>query len=331
MEQRNVAAIALGVFVSMSGMTPAAANAADDASSYPSRPVRYILPNAPGSSADVLARIIAKGLGEQLGQQVIVDSRPGAGGMLGVDLIAKATPDGYTIGRGNAPGLAIAPHTYKKLPYDPFRDFVPVSLTDKGQSLLCVHPSVPATSVKELIALLKAKPDQYAMASPGVGSSGHLAGALFASLAGIKTLHVPYKSAGHSVMSVVAGESQWTFTPMGATLPHIASGRLRALAVSDIKRSAQLPDIPTASEAGVPGYQSTGWGGIVAPRGTPAPIVEKLNAAIVRMLNTPEVKQLVAKNASEAVSSTPEEFVRFIREEYDRIGKVARAAKLTPD
>jgi tripartite-type tricarboxylate transporter receptor subunit TctC len=251
--------------------------------------------------------------------------------LLGVELIAKATPDGYTIGRGNSPGLAIAPHIYKKLPYDPFRDFMPVSLTDKGQSLLCVHPSVPATSVKELIALLKAKSDQYAMASPGVGSAGHLSGALFASMAGIKVLHVPYKSAGHSVMGVVTGESQWTFTPMGATLPHLASGRLRALAVSDSKRSPRLPDIPTASEAGVPGYQSTGWGGIVVPRGTPAAVVAKLNAAVVKTLSTPEMKQAVANNGSEATPSTPEEFARFIREEYDRIGKVAKAAKLTAE
>lgn len=309
----------------------APALAADASSGYPSRPIRYILPNAPGSSADMLARIITKALGDELGQQVIVDSRPGAGGMLGVDLIAKATPDGYTIGRGNSPGLAIAPHTYKKLPYDPFRDFLPVSLTDKGQSLLCVHPSVPATNVKELIALLKAKPDAYAMASPGVGSAGHLSGALFASMAGIKPLHVPYKSAGHSVMAVVAGESQWTFTPMGATLSHIAAGRLRALAVSDIKRSPQVPDIPTAAEAGVPGYQSTGWGGIVVPRGTPAPVITKLNAAIVKALSTPEVKQAVTNNGSEATPSTPEEFARFIREEYERIGKVAKAAKLTVD
>ena len=321
----------LGALLLGPTLMPVATLAADTAAGYPNRPIRYILPNAPGSSADVLARIITKALSEELGQQMIVDSRPGAGGMLGVDLIAKATPDGYTVGRGNSPGLAIAPHTYKKLPYDPFKDFTPVALTDKGQSLLAVHPSVPATSVKELIALLKAKPEQYAMASPGVASAGHLSGALFASMAGVKVLHVPYKSAGHSVLAVVAGESQWTFTPMGATLPHIAAGRLRALAVSDIKRSPQLPDVPTASEAGVPGYQSTGWGGVVVPRGTPTPIVAKLNAAIMKALSIPEVKQAMANNGSEASPSTPEEFARFIREEYERIGKVAKAAKLTVD
>ena len=326
-----VSRIVSAAFLFLSAALLQQASAADAAAGYPNRPVRYILPNASGSSADIIARIITKALGDELGQQVIVDSRPGAGGLLGVDLIAKATPDGYTIGRGNSPGLAIAPHTYKTLPYDPFRDFMPVSLTDKGQSLLCVHPSVPATSVKELIALLKAKPEQYAMASPGVGSAGHLAGALFASMAGIKVLHVPYKSAGHSVMGVVTGESQWTFTPMGATLSHIAAGRLRALAVSDIKRSPRLPDIPTASEAGVPGYQSTGWGGIVVPRGTPTAVVAKLNAAVVKALGTPEIRQAVANSGSEATPSTPEEFARFIREEYDRIGKVAKTAKLTPD
>jgi tripartite-type tricarboxylate transporter receptor subunit TctC len=324
---RTMFAAVLCLSAAMSGQ----ASAADAAGTYPNRPVRFILPNASGSSADILSRIITKALGDELGQQVIVDSRPGAGGLLGVELIAKATPDGYTIGRGNSPGLAIAPHMYKKLPYDPFRDLMPVALTDKGQSLLCVHPSVPATTVKELIALLKAKPEQYGMASPGVGSAGHLSGALFASMAGIKVLHVPYKSAGHSVMAVVMGESHWTFTPMGATLPHLASGRLRALAVSDIKRSPRLPDIPTASEAGVRGYQATTWGGLVVPRGTPAAIVAKLNAAVVKTLGTPDMQQSVANNGSEAAPSTPEEFARFIREEYDRIGKVVRSAKLTAD
>jgi len=323
---------ACALALACSAVSPAWLLAAEAASNYPSRPIRYILPNAPGSSADVIARIVTRALGEALGQQVIVDSRPGAGGMLGVDIIAKATPDGYTIGRGNSPGLAIAPHVYrKKLLYDPINDFIPVSLTDKGQSLLAVHPSVPATSVRELIDLLKAKPEQLAMASPGVGSAGHLSGMLFATMVGIRPLHVPYKSAGHSVMSVVANESQWTFTPIGATLPHVHAGRLRPLAVSDVKRSSQLPDIPTAAEAGVPGYQSTGWGGVVVPKGTPGAIVAKLNAAIVTGLSRPEVRQQIMANGSEAAPSTPEEFKRFIHEEYDRIGKLVRVAKLTLD
>jgi tripartite-type tricarboxylate transporter receptor subunit TctC len=310
---------------------PVAARAADAATAYPNRPIRYILPNAPGSNADLFARVIAKHLGETLGQQVIVDSRPGAGGMLGIDIASKANPDGYTIARGNLPALAVAPHVYKKMPYDALTDLVPVSLTDKGQNLLAVHPSVPATSVKELIGLLKAKPEQYSMASAGIGSAGHLAGALFTTMVGVTPLHVPYKSAGASTLAVIANESQWTFTPIGAPLPHVRSGKLRALAVSEDKRAPQLPDVPTAAEAGVPGYYSTTWAGIVVPKGTPAPIVAKLNGAIVKVLGSPEVKQQFINQGGEAAPSTPEEFGRFIRADYERVGKVAKAVKLSAD
>jgi tripartite-type tricarboxylate transporter receptor subunit TctC len=305
--------------------------AAEPAANYPNRPIRYVLPNAPGSNADLFTRVIAKHLADVLGQQVIVDSRPGAGGMLGIDIASKATPDGYTIARGNLPSLAIAPHVYKKMPYDALTDLVPVSLTDKGQNLLVVHPAVPAKSVKELVALLKAKPGEYAMASPGMGSGGHLAGALFQQLAGVSALHVPYKSAGASILSVVQNESQWTFTPIGAPLPHVRAGKLRALAVSEDQRAPQLPDVPTAAEAGVPGYYSTSWAGIVVPAGTPQPIVLKLNAAIAKVLAMPEVKQQFVHQGGTAAPSTPEEFARLIRSDYERIGKLARTVKLSTD
>ena len=310
---------------------PLQSAAADDVASYPNRPIRYILPNAPGSNADLFTRVIAKYLGEALGQQVIVDSRPGAGGMLGIDIASKANPDGYTIARGNLPSLAIAPHVYKKMPYDALTDLVPVSMTDKGQNLLAVHPSVPASDMKELIALLKAKPGQYSMASAGIGSGGHLAGVLFTTMAGVSALHVPYKSAGASILSVVSNESQWTFTPIGAPLPHVRSGKLRALAVSEDKRAPQLPDVPTAAEAGLPGYYSTSWAGIVVPKGTPAPIIAKLNAAIVKVLDMPEVKQQFIRQGGEAAPSTPEAFARFIRADYERIAKVAKTVKLSAD
>jgi tripartite-type tricarboxylate transporter receptor subunit TctC len=310
---------------------PLQSAAADDVASYPNRPIRYILPNAPGSNADLFTRVIAKYLGEALGQQVIVDSRPGAGGMLGIDIASKANPDGYTIARGNLPSLAVAPHVYKKMPYDALTDLVPVSMTDKGQNLLAVHPSVPASDVKELIALLKAKPGQYSMASAGIGSGGHLAGVLFTTMAGVSALHVPYKSAGASILSVVSNESQWTFTPIGAPLPHVRSGKLRALAVSEDKRAPQLPDVPTAAEAGLPGYYSTSWAGIVVPKGTPAPIIAKLNAAIVKVLDMPEVKQQFIRQGGEAAPSTPEAFARFIRADYERIGKIAKSVKLSAD
>ncbi len=270
---------------------PALGHCADTARDYPNRPIRYILPNGPGSNADIFTRILAQKLGEALGQQVVVDSRPGAGGMLGIDIAAKSAPDGYTIARGNLPGLAIAPHVYKKMPYDALKDLLPVSLTDVGQNLLAVHTSVAVTNLRELIALMKAKPDALAMASPGVGSAGHLAGVLLTTMAGGRSLHVPYKSAGASIIAVVSNESQWTFAPIGAPLPHVRAGRLRALAVGADKRAPQVPDVPTAAEAGVPGYYSTSWAGVVVPKGTPPAIITKLNAAIVKVLSAAEVKE----------------------------------------
>jgi tripartite-type tricarboxylate transporter receptor subunit TctC len=321
----------LPVLAAAAAICPTTGHTADAAAGYPNRPIRYILPNAPGSNADLFTRVIAKHLGEVLGQQVIVDSRPGAGGMLGIDIASKANPDGYTIARGNLPSLAVAPHVYRKMPYDALTDLIPVSLTDKGQNLLAVHPSVPANNLKELIGLLKSKPEQYSMASAGIGSGGHLAGALFTTMVGLNTLHVPYKSAGASILSVVANESQWTFTPIGAPLPHVRSGKLRALAVSEDKRAPQLPDVPTAAEAGVPGYYSTSWAGIVVPKGTPESIVAKLNAAVVKVLNTPEVRQQFINQGGEAAPTTPEEFGRFIRADYERVGKLAKVVKLSAD
>ncbi len=323
--------IALALVVASTVVQPARGAAADTAATYPSRPIRFILPNGPGSNADIFSRLVAAKLAEVFGQQVVVDSRPGAGGMLGIDIASKSNPDGYTIARGNLPSLAIAPHVYKKMPYDALNDLLPVSLTDNGQNLLVVHPSVAATSVAELISLMKAKPDQLAMASPGVASGGHLAGVLFIHLTGVRALHVPYKSAGLSILSVVANETNWSFAPIGAPLPHVRSGKLRALAVGADKRAPQLPDIPTAAEAGVVGYYSTTWAGVVVPKGTPAAIIAKLNAAIVKALSSPEVKEQFLSQGAEASPSTPQEFARFIRADYDRIAKVAKAANLTVD
>ena len=304
---------------------------ADPVRDYPNRPIRYILPNGPGSNADIFTRILAQKLGEVFGHQVVVDSRPGAGGMLGIDIAAKSAPDGYTIARGNLPALAIAPHVYKKMPYDALRDLLPVSMTDNGQNLLAVHTSVAVANLRELLALMKAKPDQLAMATPGVGSSGHLAGVLLTTMAGVRSLHVPYKSAGASIIAVVANDSQWTFAPIGAPLPHVRAGRLRALAVGADKRAPQLPDVPTVTEAGVAGYYSSTWAGVVVPKGTPTPIITKLNAAIVKVLSTPEVKEQFMMQGAEAAPTTPEEFARFIRADYERIAKLAKTAGLTAD
>lgn len=310
---------------------PAFAATPDAARDYPNRPIRYILPNGPGSNADIFTRILAQKLSDVFGQQVVVDSRPGAGGMLGIDIAAKSAPDGYTIARGNLPALAVAPHVYKKMPYDALKDLLPVSLTDNGQNLLAVHLSVAATSLRDLIALMKANPDKLAMASPGVGSAGHLAGVLLTTMAGARSLHVPYKSAGASIIAVVSNESQWTFAPIGAPLPHVRAGRLRALAVGADKRAPQVPDVPTAAEAGVPGYYSTSWAGVVVPKGTPPAIIAKLNSAIVKVLSAADVKEQFLQQGAEASPTTPEEFARFIRADYDRIAKVAKVAGLTAD
>jgi len=310
---------------------PAFAATPNAARDYPNRPIRYILPNGPGSNADIFTRILAQKLSDVFGQQVVVDSRPGAGGMLGIDIAAKSAPDGYTIARGNLPALAVAPHVYKKMPYDALKDLLPVSLTDNGQNLLAVHLSVAATSLRDLIALMKANPDKLAMASPGVGSAGHLAGVLLTTMAGARSLHVPYKSAGASIIAVVSNESQWTFAPIGAPLPHVRAGRLRALAVGADKRAPQVPDVPTAAEAGVPGYYSTSWAGVVVPKGTPPAIIAKLNSAIVKVLSAADVKEQFLQQGAEASPTTPEEFARFIRADYDRIAKVAKVAGLTAD
>ena len=308
-----------------------AASANDPVRDYPNRPIRYILPGGPGSSADVFSRILTAKLSDIMGQQVVVDSRPGAGGMLGTDIAAKAAPDGYTIARGNLPGLAIAPHVYKKMPYDALKDFMPVTLTDVSHNLLVVPVSLPVQTMQELITLLKSKPDHYIMASPGVASGGHLAGLLFTTMAGVRSLHVPYKAASPSVVSVVYSESHWTFTSIGAPLPHVRAGRLRALAVGSEKRALPLPDVPTAAEAGLPGYYAAGWAGVVVPRGTPSAIIAKLNAATIKALNAPDLKEQFLTQGAEPRPGTPEEFAQFIKADYDRIAKLARVAGLRVD
>ncbi len=320
------------IVVGTAALLPEAHGAANDpARDYPNRPIRYILPGGPGSSADVFSRILCAKLSDILGQQMVVDSRPGAGGMLGTDIAAKAAPDGYTIARGNLPGLAIAPHVYKKMPYDALTDLLPVALTDVSHNLLVVPVSLPVQTMQELITLLKSKPDHYIMASPGVASGGHLAGLLFTTMAGVRSLHVPYKAASPSVVSVVSNESHWTFTSIGAPLPHVRAGRLRALAVGSEKRAIPFPDVPTAAEAGLPGYYAAGWAGVVVPKGTPSAIIAKLNAATVKALNAPDLREQFLTQGAEPMPGTPEAFARFIRADYDRIAKLAKVAGLKVD
>jgi tripartite-type tricarboxylate transporter receptor subunit TctC len=279
----------------------------------------------------VLARLVAPKLGEALGQALVIDNRAGAGGLLGAEAAAKAPPDGYTLLVGATSWITVAPHTHKQLPYEPLTDFVPLSLFAVSQNLLAVNPALPAASVKELIALMKAKPNELNMASAGVGSSSHLAGLLFISLAQARALHVPYKGAGASVVAVVAGEAHWTFTPMQGPLAQVRAGKLRALAVGGNARSPALPEVPTVAESGIPEYFSGTWYGFMAPKGTRPAVIDSLHAAITKAIGSADLSEQIANQGAEPRTSTPAQFARFVRDEYERIGKVVKAAGLTAE
>jgi len=304
---------------------------AAQAQDYPSRPIRLILPQQPGSATDVLARLVAVKLGDALGQPLVIDNRVGAGGLLGAEAAAKAPPDGYTLLVGATAWITVAPHTYKALPYDPLVDFLPVSLFAVSQNVLAVNPSLPASSVKELVALMKAKPGELNMASAGIASSSHLAGLLFTSLADVRAVHVPYKGAGASVLAVLSGEAHWTFTPMQGPLPNVRAGKLRALAVGGATRSPALPDVPTVAESGIPEYFSGTWYGLMAPKGTPGAVLERLHAATVKTMAAPDMREQIANQGADARTTSPAEFARFVRDEYERMAKVVKLAGLVPE
>ncbi len=311
-------------------LSPFGAQAAstDAAAKYPDKPVRLIVPQGIGASNDTLSRVLAVKLGEALGQQIVIDNRPGAGGMIGMEIASHAVPDGYTLLASATATQVIAPQLYRKLAFDPFKDLLPIALFAITQNGLVVHPSLPAKNVKELIALAKASPGKLNMASAGAGSQSHLAGVQFILLTGIDAVHVPYKGGGASVASVIANESQFHITPLPATLSHIKSGRLRALGVGGLKRTSQLPDVPTIAEAGVAGYLSTGWIGLMAPKGISKPIFDRLHAILVKVMNQPDTRELVERQGADPIASTPAEFTKFIREEWDRFGQAIKAAGL---
>jgi tripartite-type tricarboxylate transporter receptor subunit TctC len=298
---------------------------------YPSRPIRVILPQSPGSATDVLARLVAPKLGEVLGQPLVIDNRAAAGGLVGAEVAAKSPPDGYTVLIGATAWINVAPHTHKNMPYDPLVDFIPVSLFALGQNLLVVNPSLPAHSLKDLIALMKEKPGQLNMASAGVASSSHLAGLLLTSLAEVRALHVPYKGAGASVLAVVSGEAHWTFTPMQGPLGQVRGGKLRPLAVGGVSRSPALPEVPTVAEAGIPEYFSGTWYGLMVPKGTPREIVDRLNAATRTTMELRETREQILNQGAEPKTNTPAEFARFVREEYERVGKAVKLAGLVAE
>jgi tripartite-type tricarboxylate transporter receptor subunit TctC len=299
------------------------------AQTYPARTIRIVAASAPGGGSDILARLIAQKLSEEFRQQVVVENRAGASGIIGTEFVAKAAPDGYTL-LLIQPSLTINPSIFKKLPYDAIRDFAPItSVVDAGQ-ILTVHPSVPAKTVTGLIALAKAKPGEITIGSPGQGTSPQLAAELFQQMAGIRMQQIVYKGVAPAFVALMSGEVASVFSTALSAMPHVKGGKIRALAVTTANRLALLPDIPTISESGLPGYQSSQWFGILAPAGTPREIVERLYEAITRASRSPDVKDKLATMGVELVNSTPAEFAEVIREETARWAKVIKAAGIAP-
>jgi tripartite-type tricarboxylate transporter receptor subunit TctC len=298
------------------------------AQSYPTRPIRLIAASAPGGTSDILARLLAQHLTVDLGQQVVVDNRAGASGIIGTDLVAKATPDGYTL-LLIQPSLTINPHIFAKMPYDAVRDFAPISLVVDVPQIVSVHPSVPAKSIKDLIALAKADPGKITNGSPGAGTHPHLTSERFQQAAGIKLQQVVYKGIGPAYIALISGEVAMTFSAVSSAMPHVKGGRIRAIGVTTLKPLPTLPDVAPVAET-LPGFQSSQWFGILAPAGTPRPVVERLHQAISNASRTPEVKERFASMAMESVNSTPAEFGKVIRDEIVTWGKVVKAAGIKP-
>jgi len=305
--------------------TTLAASAARD---YPVKPLRLIVPFPPGGGNDILARTAGQRLSEIVGQQIIVDNRGGAGGLIGAELAAKAVPDGYTIFLASIGNLAFTPALRARLPYDPVRDFAPVTLLATSAFIMVVNPTVPAKSVKELIALAKARPGAFNYASAGQGSSLHMTAEIFKLATATDLVHVAYKGSAPALTDLVAGQVQIMFGTMPATLPLVKAGKLRALGVSGAKRSAAAPDVPTIAEAGVPGFEVLNWYGIVAPSKTPAEIVQKLNRDFLAALNSPQMMEALHAQGLEAAGGTPESFAALIRSEIAKYAKVVKAADI---
>ena len=298
------------------------------AADFPNRAIRLIVPFAAGGGNDTVARLVGQGVAAELGQPVVIDNKPGAGGIVGAEAAARAPADGYTLFLGGVGSHAINPNLHANLSYDAVKDFAPISLIASAPLVLVVHPSVQATSVRELIALAKAQPGKLNYASNGNGSSSHLAAVMFASMTGTDMVHVPYKGLAPALSDLLSGQVQLMFSSVVAIVPHVKAGKLRALAVSSKERLSLLPDLPTVAEAGVPGYQTSSWYGILAPAGTPPDVVQRLNAAIVKVVAQPEVRKALAQEGADPVGNSPAAFGAFIQSEKQRLGEIIRQAKV---
>ena len=308
-------------------MTAAAAIAQDK---YPTRPIRIVVPQSAGGSTDLVARLAAQKLGEAFGQTVVVDNRPGAGSIIGTDLVAKAAPDGYTL-LVVASSITINPSLHKKLPFDPVRDLAPITMVSAFPNMLAVHPAFPVKTVQDLINLAKAKPGTINYGSSGTGTGTHLSAELFKYMTGVNMVHGPYKGGGPAVTALLGGEVQLNFATIPSVLPHTRSGKLRAVAVTTAKRSPAAPDVPTIAEGGVPGYDHGPWNGMLAPAKTPRPIVARLNAEMVKAAHSPEMKSVLQHEGAEPVGNSPEEFEKIIKSETAKWAKVIQAAGIKAD
>ena len=308
-----------------------AISAAAHAQVYPVKPIRMIVAYPPGGGTDIVGRTLAQKLGESLGQSVVVENRGGASGNIGTELAARAAPDGYTILMGNVAPNAINVSLFKELPFDPVADFAPVSLVASTPNILVVHPSTRARTVKEVIALAKAKPGAFNFASAGVGSSSHLAGELFRILAGADIVHVPYKGAGPAMVDVLSGQVQLYFATMPAAMPHVKTGKLAPVAVTSARRSQALLDLPTIAESGVPAYEASTWYGVLAPAHTPSAVVARLHGDIAKILADAALHARLADQGFDPVGNSPEEFGAYIKSEILKWGKVIRDAGIRPE
>ena len=311
----------LGLAACAASMTGAAL-----AQNYPVKTVRIVIPQAPGAQSDLFTRMLGQKMSESMGQPVINDPRPGAGGAIGAEVAARATPDGYTLLMGTNSTHSANPALYSKLPYDPVKDFAPITLTVGTPYVLTVHPSLPVKNLKELVAFAKSRPGQLNYASAGNGSTHHLCGELLKSMTGIEIVHVPYKGGPPANQAVLSGETPMQFSSVSALHGNIKSGKLRAIGVTSAKRSSLLPEVPTLSEAGLPGFEMLSWFGLLAPAATPRAIVTRLNTETIKALNAPEIKTSIVAQGSEAMPGTPEQFAEYIKSEIVRIGKIAKTA-----
>jgi len=296
------------------------------AQAYPAKPIRWISPWPAGGANDIFSRAIGQRIGESLGQQVLVDNRPGAAGTIGSDIAAKAPADGYTLVMGSSPTHAIAPALYPALPYDPLRDFSAVTLVGSVPNVLVLHPSVPAKTVKEFIAVAKARPGKLNFASTGNGTSQHLSAELFKFMAGLDMVHIPYKGTAPALTELVAGQVDLAFENMPALIPHIQAGRLRALAVTTTKRSAVMPELPTIAEAALPGYDASVWFGVFAPAGTPRPVIDRLHGEILKALHTQDLKSRMIAMGTDVSGMGPDDFSAYVRKEIPKWANLVKAA-----